>query len=94
MSVFTHIEGKGTPKKGVSLRRLFKQLDESNKYSQFFYKYMEVEVGVFDLHIYFDLYGEDALKALGQLDIDLRSHFDHLHLDVTRLSLTYKGYKL
>ena len=94
MAVFTYLEGKGTPKKGISLRRMFKQLDESNKYSQFFYKYTEVEVGVFDLYIYFDLFGEDALRALGQLDTDLRPHFDHLYLDVTHLSLTYKGYKL
>ena len=94
MAVFTNIEGKGTPKKGVSLRRMFKQLDESNKYSQFFYNFTEVEVGVFDLHIYFDLFGEEALKALGQLDTDLRPHFDHLYLNVTHLSLTYKGYKL
>lgn len=36
MAVFTNIEGKGIPKKGVSLRRMFEQLDESNKYSQFF----------------------------------------------------------
>ena len=73
---------------------MFKQLDESNKYSQFFYNFTEVEVGVFDLHIYFDLFGEEALKALGQLDTDLRPHFDHLYLNVTHLSLTYKGYKL
>lgn len=94
MAVFTNIEGKGIPKKGVSLRRMFEQLDESNKYCQFFYKFTEVGVGVFDLHIYFDLFGEDALKALGQLDTDLSPHFEHLYLNVTHLSLTSKGYKL
>lgn len=94
MAVFTNLEGRGIPKKGVSLRRMFEQLDESNKYSQFFYNFTEVEVGVFDLRICFDLFGDDALKALSQLDADLRPHFDHLYLDVTHLSLTYKGYKL